>query len=671
MRPRDQKEKSRKTRINPQASLFLACATNDLEKAKKALRDGADPNATFNGRTPLHFSVASSWAMSRARPVVRLLLDSGADPELRDSHGKTPLVVAIEHRSPGTGTLIESGADVCAVDSNGGTPLHAAAEARTPSVASVLLGRGADPFAKDSAGRTPLDIVRDRDTETARIVKSAILAKMGRDGLPDESHARPPRGTLSSDQKLRSAIEREDAVALANALADGADPELVLEEGARPLHWAAKKGFVSSVKLLLKAGADPNVVDDNGWVPLNWAIGSGDKTVSALLKGGADPDGRGADTPPLVTYAFAKKKNRAVLAALLKAGARPDAPEKKHGMTALHVAAAVADIGTVTALVAAGATVDAKNSSGRTPLMCSIGSFKQNPESGRRSERKRVLAFLVRSGADVDARSLSGATVLHSAAASDDHESVEDFLEAGADPDAKDHRGKTPLHYAALYGGLESVLKLLAGGADPTAGDSNGDLPFHDAKNAKVKGVLRAAAEEKMGGGSLPRESLVGDDLKRLIDGGVDPNDSDGDIPLIVVAASYVDDYSVERLVRMGADPDARAPGGQTALFYASSALTDPAKLERQKRIRRFLLGHGADPNARDASGATPLFRAAGFGDSDAVEDLLAAGADPIARKKNGETPLDVARSASIRKTLEDAALAKMTATDLPKEASS
>jgi len=88
---------------------------------------------------------------------VRQLLTAGADADVRDKDGRTPLFSAVLGGSLGlVGLLLESGCDVNARDNEGWTALHFAAQEHLPDVARVLLGRGADPNARDDDGASPL-----------------------------------------------------------------------------------------------------------------------------------------------------------------------------------------------------------------------------------------------------------------------------------------------------------------------------------------------------------------------------------------------------------------------------------------------------------------------------------------------------------------------------------
>ena len=114
-----------------ETALIVAARRVAIELTARLLRIGADPDITDEvGETPLH--VASSFAFmqnNRARTeLVRTLLDSGANPNLRDHRGHTPLHAALRSmRSLGVNLetvklLVDAGADPGIADHDGVLP---------------------------------------------------------------------------------------------------------------------------------------------------------------------------------------------------------------------------------------------------------------------------------------------------------------------------------------------------------------------------------------------------------------------------------------------------------------------------------------------------------------------------------------------------------------------
>lgn len=120
-------------------------------------RDPELAGERFGGRTLLHAAAGAA-----SLPIVALLLEQGADPNLEDDGGHGPLYrVANQFVKPDGArvvrALVEAGA---AVDGAGGvkrtTPLHMAARRGNVEVAAVLLDLGANIEARDSLRETPL-----------------------------------------------------------------------------------------------------------------------------------------------------------------------------------------------------------------------------------------------------------------------------------------------------------------------------------------------------------------------------------------------------------------------------------------------------------------------------------------------------------------------------------
>ena len=78
--------------------------TQDARIVHILLGAGADPNiAEFGGQTPLHFAVIQGYG-----DIVLLLLAAGADTDIADSEGNTPLALAVEFGRQGIVRILQA-----------------------------------------------------------------------------------------------------------------------------------------------------------------------------------------------------------------------------------------------------------------------------------------------------------------------------------------------------------------------------------------------------------------------------------------------------------------------------------------------------------------------------------------------------------------------------------
>lgn len=105
------------------------------------------------GQSALHYVVER-----RDTTWVRFLVSKGANPNVADRNGVTPLQLAANLGwTDGVEALVGAGASVDVTNVAGETPLIAAVHRRDAALVRVLLKAGANPDRSDNSGRTALD----------------------------------------------------------------------------------------------------------------------------------------------------------------------------------------------------------------------------------------------------------------------------------------------------------------------------------------------------------------------------------------------------------------------------------------------------------------------------------------------------------------------------------
>ncbi|MCC6697553.1 MAG: ankyrin repeat domain-containing protein [Candidatus Hydrogenedentes bacterium] len=114
------------------------------------------------------------------------------------------------------------------------------------------------------------------------IVLSAALLKRG------TSTADPPAPTLGAGPSpLHEAAGAGESGAVEQLLADGADPNVLDDQGKTPLHWSAANGHMQMTERLLKAGSKPGIRDVHGKSAFDYAYAGGHMGTAELLANAA------------------------------------------------------------------------------------------------------------------------------------------------------------------------------------------------------------------------------------------------------------------------------------------------------------------------------------------------------------------------------------------------
>ncbi|KAI9699636.1 MAG: hypothetical protein M1836_002670 [Candelina mexicana] len=188
-------------------------------------------------------------------------------------------------------------------------------------------------------------------------------------------------------------------------------------------------------------------LDSSGRAALSWAAARGDlDCVQILLANGADSsicattDGKG----PL-HYACRTGDGVALIKALLDAGGIADVKEFC-GDTPLHYACSNGDIQSVGLLLDLGVDINPANSFGSTPLSYAV-----------EDDHVDVVQHLLERGADIDRQGNDGWTGLHTSVERNHHRSLQTLLRYSPNYSLRTSAGYTVLHIAAIWGDIQTL----------------------------------------------------------------------------------------------------------------------------------------------------------------------------------------------------------------------
>lgn len=302
--------------VDGQSALAWAASLRWSTIAKMFVERRASISDTRNARQTLPLEEA---AASGNLPTVRLLLGCGEDPNHRNHDGWSAIHWAAEEgHLEIVRLLLNAGANPNAVSSYGTSPLHCAANGGHVSIVSLLLLQGADPLKSTCHGWTALHhaafmghshvvqglleddrirstasqqdnhgwsvlhlAIHSRDLATVRILldKSVIAEPqtlLDESGLTAEdwldrgpkSHSQKATGNLafSKSRCCRAVTSLRRAVTIGNVpmikllFKLGHDINGMNSGKRTALYYAAKKGILAIMDLLLDLGADPNIL---------------------------------------------------------------------------------------------------------------------------------------------------------------------------------------------------------------------------------------------------------------------------------------------------------------------------------------------------------------------------------------------------------------------------
>ena len=331
-----------------QTALMAVARTGNVAAAKALLAHGAtvDARERWGGQTAL------MWAAARRHPeMIELLLEHGADvnarsihrdyqrhvtaegrPKSLDSGGFTPLLYAARENCVAcVDVLLEHGADIDLPDPDGVSPLHVAVMNANWDLAKRLIDAGADVDQWDVYGEAPLytaiglrtrvDGGRasiDPPNETDGLTVVRLLLERGANPNMQlffrPANVRGSTNTRGSTPLIRAAANADREV-VELLLAHGADATVYMADRQTPIHAvlagrASEPEALELIRILYTAGTDVDVValvhhqqEVRGGTALHYAVRKRYKEViKALASYGIDVDAQDQDGLTALDY---------------------------------------------------------------------------------------------------------------------------------------------------------------------------------------------------------------------------------------------------------------------------------------------------------------------------------------------------------------------------------
>ncbi len=477
----------------------------------------------------------------------------------------------------------------------------------------------------------------------------------------------------AADTSVADAAEKGDTTAIRTLILQKADVNAAQGDGTTALHWAASRGNLEMVRLLLRTGANVNAETRIGHItPILMAAGIGNAPVTeALLKAGADPNARNSGSGATALMRAAAAGDARTVELLIEHGAEVNATEPEYGQTALMFAAGANRPDAIRMLIGRGASP-----SSTSIVMKLEDPAPVNDENGFPLDADMILhdnippgaqAAKVLAGRRTFATISGGMTALLIAARDGCMEAARALLDSGADINQTSAGDRSsPLVLAIISGHFDLALFLVGRGANPNLANIDGLEALYaaiDAQWAPYSGRPRPVT-------GTEKTSYL-DLMRALLDHGAKPNERlrrklwyrppDRDQMWVGTpgstafwrAAQATDLAAMKLLVAQGADPEIPSDEGDTALMMAAGVgwagnFSRNAPDSALDAVR-YCIELGLDVNRQDVTGYTALAGAAWRGDNALVNYLVAKGAKLDVRTFRGWSVTDMATGPYLR----------------------
>lgn len=285
------------------AKLFQTIRLGDAAKLEAMLTDGANPNATKAGYSPL-----MAAALNGTAEEMKVLIKHGADVHYQNSDSISALWLAVPDEEK-TRLLLEHGAKPDVRSREGNTVLvKLAAIPGSARLMQLLIDKGCHPLKSSRHNDVMYNAAASGDT--------AIVGLLIRHGLSvsDTSFFGDYPVNAATNYRSFSTLKMLiDHGANVNVSAKNAVLPLLI--GITPLMWAAISNDKPSFYYLLAHGADAKAKSPRGYTPLMFlAMAEVDdpEMTLALIKHGADPTVQAPDVTDALFYARLRGNTKSV-----------------------------------------------------------------------------------------------------------------------------------------------------------------------------------------------------------------------------------------------------------------------------------------------------------------------------------------------------------------------
>lgn len=526
---------------------------------------GASPTKlASDGSTILHLLAGASQS------IISRFIDSGVDVNaVRTSDSKTPLMVLVSQENyrnllniplnnevtmcipqrnrQEVMALLTHGADCNLSDANGWTPLHFLVSKMKCDIETLklLLSEGADPNAKNHDGNTPLHLAAS-DQSSDEVVSILLDHKA-------DLEVKNNKGRTAFLESIMHIAYGNGGKMYVKLIEAGANVHAVDYEGFTAMHISLIELSAESTVLgyLAARGVDARRTDNSGNTLLHVIANrtgncpmkeQTELLLDQIIQLGVPPSAKNHAGQTVLHFAFGTMRylhhfpgQSAMLDFFLGPRCNLSVDDgDNNGARPIHLTSSMSESLTLR-LLGLGANPSVLTSKGQSPLMMACASRASN-----------IVGLLVDlynergESAYIHCTDHTGRSALHFACRSGRPESVKILLAAGANPNLKDDRGLTPLHACAEVpveeacwkspygeseidedpvGVRESIRWLIEYGADTSFLEAGTASPIGDAVPGSALDPLNMAIQTNC-------EAMV-EELISLLENVLEPNPGD------------------------------------------------------------------------------------------------------------------------------------------------